>query len=121
MDLNNAQNLIEGSKFFKILKKENFSVNTLANALFNFSYIKSLVPNLADVEINPLIITMDDVWAVDTKVFLNINASNNSDNSDDKKKIIYDTYKNQRSNINFLFNLIYSSYSLAGFPPSIFM
>lgn len=65
-----AKELIEKSKIYKILKKENISINLLSEVISNFSKLSIFTNNIQDIEINPLIITNDNVWAVDSKVIL---------------------------------------------------
>jgi NAD(P)H-flavin reductase len=77
MDLQKARKLVEGSKIFKTLKgkKEDspFALEKLYELMVKLSKIVEIEPGIEEIEINPVIININDVWAVDTKVILREN------------------------------------------------
>lgn len=76
IDLEQAQQLVEKSKIYKILKgyrgESPFALNKLHDVIVRLGKVFELLPEVSEIEINPLIITQNDVWAVDGKVVLNI-------------------------------------------------
>ena len=75
IDLESAKMLVEKSKIYKILKgyrgEAPFALDKLYDAIVRMGKIIELLPEVSEIEINPLIITQNDVWAVDGKVVLN--------------------------------------------------
>jgi NAD(P)H-flavin reductase len=69
-----AKQLVEKSKIYKILKKLSYPMDKLYEALVRVSKLVHVVPEATEVEINPIIITPTDVWAVDAKVVMKTNA-----------------------------------------------
>lgn len=74
MDLNKARKLVEGSKIFRSLKgkdgKTDYALEKLYELMVKVSKIVEGEPGIQEIEINPVIININDVWAVDTKVIL---------------------------------------------------
>lgn len=77
IDLNKAKKLVEGSKIFKSLKGKNnensYALEKLYELMVKLSKIVEAEPGIEEIEINPVIININDVWAVDTKVILRQN------------------------------------------------
>ena len=77
MDLNKAKKLVEGSKIFKSLKdkdgKTDYALEKLYELMVRVSKVVEGEPGIQEIEINPVIININDVWAVDTKVILREN------------------------------------------------
>lgn len=77
IDINRAKDLIEGSKIFKSLEKmkkddeKPLVLDKLYELLVKVSKIVEAQPEIEEIEINPVIVNSDDIWAVDTKVILN--------------------------------------------------
>jgi len=77
MDMNKAQKLVEGSKIFKSLKgnkdEQPYALEKLYELMVKLSKIVEGEPGIEEIEVNPVIININDVWAVDTKVLLREN------------------------------------------------
>jgi len=77
MDINKARKLVEGSKIFKSLKNKegqtDYALEKLYDLMVKVSKIVEGEPGIQEIEINPVIININDVWAVDTKVILRQN------------------------------------------------
>ena len=77
MDLNKAKKLVEGSKIFKSLKgkegQNDYALEKLYELMIKVSKVVEGEPGIQEIEINPVIININDVWAVDTKVILSQN------------------------------------------------
>ena len=77
MDLNKAKKLVEGSKIFKSLKSKegqtDYALEKLYELMVKVSKVVEGEPGIQEIEINPVIININDVWAVDTKVILSQN------------------------------------------------
>jgi len=77
MDTGKAKKLVEGSKIFKSLKGKNeekpYALEKLYDFMIKLSKIVEAEPGIEEIEINPVIININDVWAVDTKVILREN------------------------------------------------
>lgn len=77
MDLNKAKKLVEGSKIFKSLRgrdgEMNYALEKLYELMVKVSKVVEGEPGIQAIEINPVIININDVWAVDTKVILRQN------------------------------------------------
>ncbi|MFW5720398.1 MAG: acetate--CoA ligase family protein, partial [Candidatus Dojkabacteria bacterium] len=69
-----ATDLIEQSKIFKLLEgyrgEKPYDTTRLKKLLTQVSNLVQNFPDIADIEINPVIITYDNVWAVDGKIML---------------------------------------------------
>lgn len=74
IDLEKAKNLVEKSKVYKILKgyrgKSQLALDKLYDVIMRLSLISEISPEILEMEINPLIVNENDVWAVDGKVVL---------------------------------------------------
>jgi NAD(P)H-flavin reductase len=75
VDCEFAKQLVEKSKIYKILEgyrgEAPLALNKLYDTIVRLASIFRLLPEVSEIEINPLIITPNDVWAVDGKVVLN--------------------------------------------------
>lgn len=67
-------NLLTNTKIYKLLNgyrtNKKYPIDKLINTILNINTIALRYPNILQVEINPVIITEDDVWAVDNKIIL---------------------------------------------------
>jgi acetyltransferase len=76
IDLKLAKELVEKSKIYKILKGYRggspFALGKLCDVIVRLGKVIELLPEISEIEINPLIVTQNDVWAVDGKIVLNI-------------------------------------------------
>lgn len=70
INLIEAQKLVEQSKLFPLL---NFDLQKLIQTIVSFGKLAQSLTEVSEMEINPLIITKDNVWAVDGKVILGEN------------------------------------------------
>jgi acetyl coenzyme A synthetase (ADP forming)-like protein len=74
INLKLAKNLVEKSKIYKILKgyrgKPPLALDKLYNVIVRLGKVAENLPEVVGIEINPLIITLDEVFAVDGKVIL---------------------------------------------------
>lgn len=72
-----AKKLVEGSKIFTVLKgygiEAPYALDKLYQTIVRLGKLAQSLPEVSDIEINPLIITLNDVWAVDGKVILTQN------------------------------------------------
>lgn len=76
IDLKLAQELVGKSKIYKILKgyrgEAQLALDKLYDVIVRLGKVYELLPEASEIEINPLIITQNDVWAVDGKIVLPI-------------------------------------------------
>lgn len=74
VDRNRVKNLVERSKVFKLLQsapgEPPYALEELYDLIIKFTTIVPMIPEATDIEINPVIITHNDVWAVDVKMLL---------------------------------------------------
>ncbi len=72
--LEEAKALVEKSKVYRILKGRNqeppYALDKLYELIANLAQLAQSLPEIKEVEINPVIIDLNHVWAVDTKVLL---------------------------------------------------
>lgn len=77
VDMNSIQELVKESKIYSVLKgSENeppYALDKLYKLIFNLAKTFEAAPEIQEIEINPVIVTLNDVWAVDTKVILEPN------------------------------------------------
>lgn len=70
-----AKKLVEKSKIYSILKgygiEPSYALDKLYELMVRLGKLGELIPEVSDIEINPVIVTLNDVWAVDGKVILN--------------------------------------------------
>lgn len=75
IDLEFAKDLVGKSKVYKILKgyrgEPPLALDKLCDAIVRLGTAFECLPEVSEIEINPLIVTQNDVWAVDGKVILN--------------------------------------------------
>ena len=69
-----AKQLVAGSKVYTLLNgfrgDESYDLEPLYSTIIRLGQLAEMVPDIAEIEINPLIITHNGVWAVDSKVVL---------------------------------------------------
>jgi len=65
-----AKNLILNSKINKFIQKNEIHIDELVRVLIHFSKLEHIIPEAKEIEINPLILTKNDIWAVDSKVLM---------------------------------------------------
>ncbi|NMC35958.1 hypothetical protein GYA49_02835 [Candidatus Beckwithbacteria bacterium] len=74
-----ARFLIEHSKIYKILNgyrgQSPYAIDKLVDLLVKLAALAQHTPQLSEIEINPVIVTHDNVWAVDGKTILAENKS----------------------------------------------
>ncbi|KKS31706.1 hypothetical protein A2380_03800 [candidate division WWE3 bacterium RIFOXYB1_FULL_43_24] len=77
LDMASIQELVKGSKIYSVLKGNNneppYALEKLYNLIYNLQKLYEAAPEIQEIEINPVIVTINDVWAVDTKVILELN------------------------------------------------
>jgi NAD(P)H-flavin reductase len=77
LDMNSIEELVKESKIYSVLKGSEseppYALDKLYKLIFNLSKVFESAPEIQEIEINPVIISMNDVWAVDTKVILEQN------------------------------------------------
>ena len=70
-----ASFLIKQSKIFKLLNgfrgDKPYDISGLSVLILKLATLVENFPEISEIEINPVIVTHDDVWAVDAKVILN--------------------------------------------------
>jgi len=74
IEKDHAIELIQKSKVFKLLNgfrgSKPYSIDSLANLIVKLSNLALAEKRIAEIEINPVIVTHDQTWAVDGKVVL---------------------------------------------------
>ncbi len=74
IDKNEAKELVENSKIFNLLKgSENeppHALEKLYDVIVNLAQLARSTPEISEIEVNPVVVTLNDVWALDTKVIL---------------------------------------------------
>ena len=74
INLPEAQKLIQNSKAYSLLKGNDnepaLALDKLYDLLIRLGHLAEMLPEVTDIEINPVIVTLNDVWAVDGKVIL---------------------------------------------------
>ncbi|OGC68336.1 hypothetical protein A2364_02755 [candidate division WWE3 bacterium RIFOXYB1_FULL_43_12] len=74
MDTISIQELVKDSKIYSVLKgTENeppYALDKLYKLIFDLQKLYEAAQEIQEIEINPVIVTTNDVWAVDTKVIL---------------------------------------------------
>ncbi|MFA6981559.1 MAG: acetate--CoA ligase family protein [Patescibacteria group bacterium] len=74
IDTNKAKDLVQKSKVYELLKGSDreppHALDKLYELIVRLSKIVELEPAIEEIEINPVVITINDVWAVDSKVVL---------------------------------------------------
>jgi acetate---CoA ligase (ADP-forming) len=78
LDINLAKEIVTKSKIFSLLKgyrgEPMYALEKLYDVILRLSSLLEISPQISEIEINPLIVTLNDVWAVDGKVVLNQQA-----------------------------------------------
>jgi hypothetical protein len=72
--ISQAKKLVEKSKVYKILKESNYNLNSLYDLIVRVSKLSRVIEEAREIEINPVIVTSENVWAVDTKVVMTDNT-----------------------------------------------
>ncbi|EKD99890.1 MAG: CDP-6-deoxy-delta-3,4-glucoseen reductase [uncultured bacterium] len=71
-----AQKLVEKSKVYALLKgfsgEPSYALDKLYDLMVRFGKLVESLENISAFEINPVIVTLTDVWAVDGKVIINL-------------------------------------------------
>ncbi|MBU0649878.1 acetate--CoA ligase family protein, partial [Patescibacteria group bacterium] len=79
IDINEAKQLVEKSKVYKVLKGANeeppYALDKLYQLIVNLGRLGLALPEAKEIEINPVIIDLNNVWAVDAKVLLKEGAA----------------------------------------------
>ena len=74
VDINAAKELVQNSKIYKLLKGSesdpSYALDKLYDLIILLSKLMGETPEIAEIEINPVIVSFNNVYAVDTKVFL---------------------------------------------------
>lgn len=69
-----AKEIVEQSKIYKLLKgyrgEPPYALEKLYDSIVRLASLLETIPGASEIEINPLIVTQNDVWAVDGKVVL---------------------------------------------------
>lgn len=72
--LDEAKKLVEKSKVYKVLKGKSqdppYALEKLYKLIVDLAQLAQNLPEIKELEINPVIIDLNNVWAVDTKVLL---------------------------------------------------
>lgn len=75
MDFDTSMEMVKKSKVFKLLNGyrggEPYDIVKVATMLSKLARIASEFPDISEIEINPVIVTYEEVWAVDGKVLIN--------------------------------------------------
>jgi acetyltransferase len=75
IDLKLAKELVGKSKIYKILNgyrgEAPLALDKLYDVIVRLGKVVEFMPQVSEIEINPLIVAQNDVWAVDGKVVLN--------------------------------------------------
>lgn len=74
VDINAAKKLVQESKVYTLLKgtenRPDHALDKLYEVIVKLGKLVREAPEIKEIEINPVIVTLNDVWAVDPKVFL---------------------------------------------------
>ena len=74
LDLSQAEDLVKSSKVYKLLEGSEhepaYALDKLYELIVKVSKLATVIPEATDIELNPAIVTLNDVWAVDGKVVL---------------------------------------------------
>ncbi len=74
IDRKQAYKLVEGSKVYSLLKgygtEPTYAIDKLADQIVRLGNLAQSLPEVSDIEINPVVVTLSDAWAVDGKVIL---------------------------------------------------
>jgi acetate---CoA ligase (ADP-forming) len=79
VDTERAKKLVEESKIFTILKGSRgeppYALDKLYDIIVRLGMLAQSQQDISEIEINPVIVTLNDVWAVDAKVVLSQGVS----------------------------------------------
>ncbi len=74
VELTDAKKIVEGSKIYSLLKDKDgvaqYALEKLYDLIVRVGKMGELIPEATDIEINPVIVTKDNVWAVDGKIII---------------------------------------------------
>lgn len=74
VDINTAKELVAQSKVYSLLKGDEnepaHALDKLYDLIVKLGKLAKSTSEITDIEINPAVVTVNDVWAVDSKVFL---------------------------------------------------
>lgn len=76
--LEKLSHLIQKSKIYPVIKKENINEEMLVSIINDFQVLCSYAKPESEIEINPLILTRDDITPVDVKIMFKTNGKNES-------------------------------------------
>lgn len=69
-----VENLVQRSKVYTILKgkdgRPSYALEKLYDLIIRVAKLETMIPEAEDIEINPVIVTLNDVWAVDGKIIM---------------------------------------------------
>src|SRR3989344_9407845 len=72
--IHEAEKLIAQSKVFTLLKSNggepSYALDKLCELMVKLGKLAELIPEATDLEINPVIVTLNNAWAIDGKVIL---------------------------------------------------
>lgn len=67
-------NLVKDSRVYELLEEKHgqppYALEKLYDLILRMAKMESMIPEATDIEINPVIVTLNDVWAVDGKVIM---------------------------------------------------
>lgn len=74
VNLDQVKELVARSKVMKLLESNpgepQYALDKLYDLMIKTTQLVPMIPEATDIEINPVIVTYNDVWAVDTKIIL---------------------------------------------------
>lgn len=77
INISEAEKLVKNSKVYKVLKGKNedppYALDKLYQLIVNLGNLAQALPQAKEMEINPVIIDINNVWAVDSKVVIKEN------------------------------------------------
>lgn len=62
------EKLVKNSKIYKLLRP--YALDKLYDLIIRVAKLETMIPEAEDIEINPVIVTLNDVWAVDGKIIM---------------------------------------------------
>lgn len=74
INLEEAKSIVESSKIYSVLKGSDhqppYALDKLYELIVRVGKLATVMPEASDFEINPVVVTLNDVWAVDGKVIM---------------------------------------------------
>jgi acetate---CoA ligase (ADP-forming) len=72
--LSDVETLVKSSRIYNLLKsgegKPAYALDKLFDLIARVGKLATVIPEASEIEINPVIVTLNDVWAVDTKIVM---------------------------------------------------